>query len=86
MNSLGRISHMTKKGHFVLKGCERLPAPTSFVVTKNSKRIGRIKDIFGPSANPYILVHPTSEAASAFSSLKEETLYELPRKRRKKRR
>ena len=84
MNPLGRILHLNKRGDFVLRGCKKLPAPNSFVVTKDSHRVGRIKDIFGPSSNPYILVQPTAKAASAFTSLKEEPLYESPRKRRKK--
>ncbi|MFQ5815523.1 MAG: Gar1/Naf1 family protein [Candidatus Hydrothermarchaeaceae archaeon] len=56
MKPLGKFSHFTKAGNIVLRGDE---IPTLFsIVTDGEKRIGRINDVIGPMAKPYIIVKP----------------------------
>lgn len=57
MDLLGRLSHIAKSGNLVLRS-KRIPSIYSFVVDKNSTRIGQIRDVIGPASKPYILVKP----------------------------
>lgn len=57
MKFLGKLSHTTKNGNIVLRSGE-IPAIYSFVVNKDSKRIGTVRDVIGPSSKPYIVVKP----------------------------
>jgi RNA-binding protein len=75
---------VTKSGNIVLRSKD-FPPLYSLVVTKDSKKIGKISDVFGPSSNPYVSVKPLKKLdKKELSSLKDEVLYELPKKGRGK--
>lgn len=57
MKLLGTLSHVAKSGNLVLRGGQ-VPSIYSFVVTKDSRKIGKVQDIIGPVSNPYIIVKP----------------------------
>lgn len=57
MEFLGRLSHIAKSGNLVLRS-KRTPSIYSFVVDKNSTRIGQVRDVIGPASMPYVLVKP----------------------------
>lgn len=69
MRSLGKVSHIAKSGNIILKGTT-MPRLYSIAFSKNSKKIGRIRDIFGPVSSPYISIKPTKK-------LREKELFSL---------
>ncbi|MFQ6136044.1 MAG: Gar1/Naf1 family protein [Candidatus Hydrothermarchaeales archaeon] len=81
MKPLGKISHFTKSGGVILRSDE-IPSMFSTVVTKDSREVGKVHDVFGPSSKPYILIKPFRRfGPKRLSSLKDEMLYELPKRR-----
>ena len=50
--------------------------PNSMVVTKKMKRIGRVKELFGPEKNPYISIKLFNEIKdSEIKKLQKERVY-----------
>jgi len=50
--------------------------PDSMVITKTMKRIGRVKELFGPEKNPYISIKLFNEIKdSEITKLKNERVY-----------
>ena len=50
--------------------------PNSMVITKTMKRIGRVKELFGPEKNPYISIKLFNEIKdSEIMKLKKERVY-----------
>ncbi len=86
MRQLGKVSRFTKSGAILLRSI-KIPSLNSAVVTKDSKKVGIVRDVFGPSSKPYILIQPTRAInPKDISSLKNVTLYEIPRRKSKRRR
>ena len=79
MKALGGLSHVTKDGNIVLRG-GKVPAIYSPVVNKKGRRIGKVKDVIGPTSNPYVVVKPLRKfTEKELSSMK---FYELRKRRR----
>lgn len=77
MRSLGKVSHVAKSGNIILKGTT-VPRLHSVVFSKDSKKIGRVRDIFGPVSGPYISVKPIKKLREEeLSSLVGKDLYRL---------
>jgi len=50
--------------------------PNSMVITKTMKRIGKVKEIFGPEKSPYISIKLFNEIKdSEITKLKKERVY-----------
>ena len=50
--------------------------PNSMVVTKKMKRLGRVKELFGPEKNPYISIKLFNEIKdSEIKKLQKERVY-----------
>ncbi len=50
--------------------------PNSMVITKNMKKLGKIKELFGPEKNPYISIKIFNEIkGSEILNLKNERVY-----------
>ncbi|MGL6299057.1 MAG: Gar1/Naf1 family protein [Methanobacteriaceae archaeon] len=65
MKALGNISHITNSGNLVVRSSATPPAG-GLVLTKDKKKIGKIKTVFGPTKKPFI-------AVSVFNSVGLET-------------
>lgn len=65
MKALGNISHITNSGNLVVRSSATPPAG-GLVSTKDKKKIGKIKTVFGPTKKPFI-------AVSVFNSVGLET-------------
>ncbi|MBS7623694.1 H/ACA RNA-protein complex protein Gar1 [Candidatus Bathyarchaeota archaeon] len=60
MRRLGKIIHLSRSGNLILRlEANNYPALGERVVDSRLKEIGRIQDVFGPSAKPYISISPT---------------------------
>ncbi len=61
MRRLGKIIHLSKSGNLILRlEAEGYPRLGEKVVDSRLKEIGRVQDVFGPSAKPYISISPTA--------------------------
>jgi RNA-binding protein len=79
LRPLGKLSHVTKRGDLVLRG-KGIPSLYSPAGTKKAK-IGKIKDVIGPSSNPYIIVRPSKRLTEKeISLLRGEVFYEYRRR------
>ncbi|MFQ5888026.1 MAG: Gar1/Naf1 family protein [Candidatus Hydrothermarchaeales archaeon] len=86
MRPLGKITRFTKSGGILLRSIE-IPSLYSTVVTKDLKKVGTVRDVFGPYSKPYILIKPMRKfEPKDLSSLKNETLYESRERKSKRRR
>lgn len=80
MKPLGKFSHITKAGNIVLRS-EDIPFLYS-AVTDGVKKIGKVQDIIGPAAKPYIVVKPTRALGeNDLSQLSKGVFYELKGRR-----
>ncbi|MFQ5975392.1 MAG: Gar1/Naf1 family protein [Candidatus Hydrothermarchaeales archaeon] len=86
MRPLGKITSFTKSGAILLRSIE-IPSLYSTVVTKDLKKVGTVKDVFGPSSKPYVLIKPMRKfGRKDLLSLKNEALYEVRGGKSKRRR
>jgi RNA-binding protein len=61
LRRLGKIIHLSKSGNLILRlEAENYPGLGEKVVDSRLKEIGRVQDVFGPSAKPYVSISPTS--------------------------
>ena len=79
MKRLGTVLHAIDK-LLIVRADKTLessgPYPDSMVVTKTMKRIGRVKELFGPEKNPYISIRLFNEIKdSEIMKLKKERVY-----------
>jgi len=83
---LGKVTRIMKNGSILLQS-STCPTLYSTAVTKDSKTVGRVRDVFGPASKPYILVNPVRNLGPKdLSALKNSTLYEIPRRKSMRRR
>ena len=80
MRRLGTIQH--RFGNLlIVRAGDRLPAIGSAVVTNTMKRIGTVREIFGPVVHPYISVklykHKKNHIDSELNELENKKLYTL---------
>jgi RNA-binding protein len=76
---IGRPSFYTNEGNLVVKSKE-VPPIYSPVVTRDSKRVGKIHDVIGPVSHPYVIIKPEIKG---FKTKKELFITFQKRKRRK---
>jgi rRNA processing protein Gar1 len=79
LKAIGGLSHVTKDGNIVLRG-GKVPAIYSFVVNKKGRKIGVVKDVIGPTSNPYVVVKPVGRFSE--KELSSMRFYELRKRRR----
>jgi RNA-binding protein len=66
LRRLSKIIHLSKSGNLILKlESDIHPRLGDRVFDSRLKEIGRIQDIFGPVAKPYISISPTTPDPSA---------------------
>ncbi len=79
MRRLGTIQH--RFGNLlIVRAGDRLPAIGSAVVTNTMKRIGTVREIFGPVVRPYIsvkLYKNKNHIDSELNELENKKLYTL---------
>ena len=86
MKPLGKVIKLTKSGSILIQTTE-IPSINSVVATKDSKIIGRVKDVFGPASKPYVQIKPGRKLGPKdIASMKNEMLYEVQKGRSKRRR
>ncbi len=86
MKPIGKVTRIMKNGSILLQS-SACPSLHSTVVTRDSKTVGRVRDVFGPASKPYILVNPVRNLSPKdLSALKNSTLYEIPRRKSMRRR
>ncbi|MFZ3383063.1 MAG: Gar1/Naf1 family protein [Candidatus Methanoperedens sp.] len=79
MKRLGTVLHAIDK-LLIVRADKTLESnslyPNSMVITKTMKRIGRVKELFGPEKNPYISIRLFNEIKdSEIMKLKKERVY-----------
>ena len=85
MRPIGKVTRIMKNGAILLQS-SACPSLYSTVVTRDSKTVGRVRDVFGPSSKPYVLVNPVRNLGPKdLSALKNSTLYEIPRRKSRRR-
>ena len=60
MRKLGVILHISSHGYIILRAA-LFPKIDSSVLTKRMKKIGKVHDVFGPVASPYVSVKPSKK-------------------------
>lgn len=79
MQRLGLVLHISPSKNIILK-IEEPPKIGDTVVDENLRIVGRVFDIFGPVASPYVAVRPAIQKPE---NLVRHKLYVIPSKRRK---
>ena len=75
MRKLGIVLHVSNHGYIILRAA-LFPKVNSAVLTKRMKKIGKVHDVFGPVASPYISVKPFKNLALAdLRELRGEKVY-----------
>jgi len=66
LRRLNKIIHLSKSGHFIVKlDSSMCPKLGQRVFDNKLREIGKIQDLFGPVANPYISITPTTSDPSS---------------------
>lgn len=60
MKKLGVVLHKAKSGNLVLRSSEYFK-PSLPVYDEKGKKVGFVVETFGPVAQPYVLVKPTTD-------------------------
>ena len=67
MRRLSRIIHLSKSGNLIVRlDSDLYPRIGAKVFDSKLKEIGKVQDLFGPVARPYISISPTVSEASTF--------------------
>ncbi len=84
IKKLGKIEHFTDLGNGIVVNPEKLPKIGSIVITEQLEHVGRVVDLFGPVAEPYVSIR--------FKENKKEEMkvgdvvYSMPKRKRGSRR
>ncbi len=79
MKPIGKPSFWTHEGNLVVQSQE-VPPIYAPVVTRDSKRVGKVKDVIGPVSNPYIIIKPEKKGFKT----KDVLFVTVQRKKRRK--
>lgn len=56
MKFLGSISHISNSRKLIARS-SKTPSTGSTVLDKNKKKIGKVREVFGPTKNPYVSIN-----------------------------
>ena len=74
MKKLGTISHISGRGKVILKS-NQTPGFGMTIFTKNKKKFGKVRDVFGPTKEPYISIKVYARNSNNLEDRVGETLY-----------
>lgn len=63
MIRLGKLHHISSSRNLIVRA-EVIPPLGATVLTDDSRKIGRISDVFGPKNTPFVSVRPFSDERS----------------------
>ena len=75
LNKLGKLLHISSSRNLVLRA-EVTPPIGAVVMTNDSREVGRVSDVFGPTKAPYVSVSSPSEKVFLQSLVGKFLFYE----------